>query len=94
MKRYEVYKNIRKQAMIIGLPISLFALMMTFVISSLLFVIFSFSLLVIIGAFVCNVTLYFALIKVAANPMVLNLKRVFPDLISNKKASQLNYEED
>jgi len=36
MKRYEVYKNIRKGAMIWGLPISLFAMMMLLILGSLL----------------------------------------------------------
>jgi len=33
MKKFEIYKNIRKRAVIMGLPIALFALMMTAVIA-------------------------------------------------------------
>jgi len=43
MKKFEVYKNIRKRAVIFGLPISLFALMMVSILVSLLVIIFSFS---------------------------------------------------
>nr|WP_299429863.1 hypothetical protein [uncultured Maribacter sp.] len=86
MKKYEVYKNIRKRAVIMGLPISLFALMMTCVIGSLLFIIFSFSFLVIICVFVLNGVLYIALTHFTKNPSLLHFKRVFPQTISNKKA--------
>ena len=43
MKRYDVYRNMRKRAVIFGLPISLFALMMVSILASLLIIIFSFS---------------------------------------------------
>lgn len=92
MKRFKVYKNIRKRAVIIGLPISLFALMMTCVIGSLLFIIFSFSFSVIIGVFIINAALYIALTNLTKNPALLHLKKVFPQSISNKKESQLYYE--
>ncbi|MFI1770714.1 hypothetical protein [Thalassobellus citreus] len=85
MKKFEVYKNIRKRAMIMGLPISLFALMMTAVIGSLLLVIFSFSFLVIISVCVINATLYVVLTQLTKNPS-LHLKKVFPQTITNKKA--------
>jgi hypothetical protein len=54
MKKYEIYKNIRKRAVIMGLPISLFALMMTSIIGTLLLIIFSFRFTVIIGLFLWN----------------------------------------
>ena len=54
MKRFEVYRNIRKKALIWGLPISLFALMMVAVIASLLVIIFSFSFAVVISVFILN----------------------------------------
>ncbi len=92
MKKYEVYKNIRKRAVIMGLPISLFALMMTSVIGSLLLIIFSFSFLVIICVFVVNATLYVALTHLTKNPALLHFKKVFPQTISNKKVTQLYYE--
>ena len=92
MKKYEVYKNIRKRAVIMGLPIALFALMMTSVIGSLLFIIFSFSFLVIISVFVWNAILYIGLTNLTKHPDLLHFKKVFPQTISNKKESQLYYE--
>lgn len=94
MKRFEVYKHIRKRAMIMGLPIALFALMMTAVIGSLLFVIFSFSFSVIIGVFLFNAKLYIVLTHLIKNPSLLHFKKVFPQTISNKKESRLGYEEN
>jgi len=94
MKKYEIYKNIRKRAMIWGLPISLFAMMMISVIGSLLFIIFSFSFLVIISVFVFNAILYVALTHMIRNPALLHFTKVFPQAISNKKQSNLNYEEN
>nr|WP_299159144.1 hypothetical protein [uncultured Tenacibaculum sp.] len=94
MKRFEVYKNIRKRAVIMGLPISLFALMMTAVIGSLLFIIFSFSFTVIISVFVFNAALYVALTHITKNPTLLQFQKIFPQTISNKKHSRLHYEQD
>jgi len=87
MKTYEVYRNIRKRAEIIGLPIPLFALMMTSVIGSLLFMIFSFSLMAIGGVLVWNVALFIGLTHFAKHPAVFHLKKVFPKTISNKRDS-------
>ncbi|TYA89183.1 hypothetical protein FUA24_03335 [Seonamhaeicola marinus] len=92
MKRFEVYKNIRKRAVIMGLPISLFALMMMSVIGSLLFVIFSFSFMVVISVVIWNVMLFVALTELSKNPALLHFKKVFPKTISNKKQSHLYYE--
>lgn len=94
MKRYVVYKNIRKRAVIMGLPISLFALMMICVIGSLLFIIFSFNFSVIIGVFALNGILYVVLTKLTKNPSLVHIKKVFPLTISNKKTTHLNYEEN
>jgi len=94
MKRFEVYKNIRKRAVIMGLPISLFALMMTAVIGSLLFIIFSFSFTIIFSVFVFNATLYISLTHITRNPALLQIQKVFPKTISNKKVSNLCYEEN
>jgi type IV secretory pathway VirB3-like protein len=87
MKKYEIYKNIRKRAIIFGLPISLFALMMIAIVASLLVIIFSFSFIVVIGVLICNATLYIALTKFAHNPQQLQIARVFPKIISNKKST-------
>jgi len=94
MKKFEVYKNIRKRAMIMGLVISHFAIMMTGVISSLLFVIFSFSFLGIIVVFVINAALYVALTHLSRKTVDLSFQKVFPIGISNKNQSSLCYEED
>ncbi|WP_188651676.1 hypothetical protein [Yeosuana aromativorans] len=94
MKRYSVYRNIRKRAEIMGLSIPLFALMMTSVIGSLLLIIFSFSFLVVLGVFVLNAVLYIALTNFNKHPEWLHLKKVFPKTISNKKESPLNYEDN
>lgn len=92
MKRFEVYKDIRKRALIIGLPISLFALMMTAIIGSLLLIIFSFSFIVIISMFAVNTGLYVSLTHITNHPSILHFHKVFPQVISNKKISYLGYE--
>ena len=94
MKKFEVYKNIRKGAVIFGLPLPLFALLMICIVASLLIIIFSFSLGVIIGAFLLNGTLYTVLIRISSNPRLFHFAKVFPKLISNKKSSQFDYEEN
>ena len=94
MKRFEVYKNIRKRAVIFGLPISLFALMMVSIIASLLIIIFSFSFIMIIGILIFNATLYVALSKLTHNPQLFQMTKAFPRIISNKKTSGFDYEQD
>ncbi|UII80098.1 hypothetical protein [Flagellimonas sp. CMM7] len=91
MKKYEVYKNIRKGAMIWGLPISLFAMMMLSILASLLVIIFSFSLVVIIVAMLWNTTLYVVLTKTALKGISVNFNTVFPKIISNKKENLTHY---
>lgn len=92
MKRFEVYKNIRKQAVIFGLPISLFALMMVAVLASLLVIIFSFSFGMIIGIFIFNAALYVALTRITNNPQLFPTGKIFPKVISNKQNSGFDYE--
>jgi len=94
MKRFEVYKNIRKLAVIMGLPISLFALMMTSVISSLLLIIFSFSFTVIVSVFLWNGAVYTVLTRLTKNPALMHIKKVFPQTVSNKKQTGLSYEKN
>ena len=93
MKKYEVYRNIRKKAMIYGLPLGFFALMMLSIIGSLLVIIFSFSFGLILSAVVVNLSLYFFLIRITHNPQLLNFQRVFPKMISNKRFLGLTYED-
>ncbi|MBZ9650883.1 hypothetical protein [Psychroflexus montanilacus] len=92
MKKYKVYKNIRKKAVIFGLPLSLFALMMISIIASLLIIIFSFSLGILSGVLLMNTTLYVVLTKIAHKPQLLHLGKAFPKTISNKRNSNLSYE--
>ena len=94
MKRFEVYKNIRKRAVIFGLPISLFALMMISIVASLLVIIFSLSLVIIIGALVINLSFYIVLIQITSNPQFFQMAGAFPNIISNKRNSGFDYEED
>ncbi|MER3374582.1 MAG: hypothetical protein RIM83_08085 [Allomuricauda sp.] len=91
MKKFEVYRNIRKRAMIMGLPISLFALMMVSVIGSLLIIIFSFRFGVIVALLLFNALLFGALAQWVKNPQLLSVQKVFPLIISNKKLSPLSY---
>ena len=94
MKKYEAYRNIRKGAIIMGLPISLFALMMVSVIGSLLIIIFSFSFGIILSVLVFNIVLYLVLTHITRQPALFQVQKVFPQTISNKKLSTLSYEED
>ncbi|MBU2949316.1 hypothetical protein KO493_01220 [Tamlana agarivorans] len=94
MKQYEVYKNIRKRAVIFGLPISLFALMMVSILASLLIIIFSFSFVMIIGILIFNSALYVALTRITNDPQLFQMAKAFPQIISNKRNSGFDYEED
>lgn len=93
MKKFKIYRNIRKRALIFGLPLALLALQMLGVIGSLLVIIFSFSFLLVIGAIVVNALLYAFLIKMTNKPQLLGFSKVFPQAISNKKTSPLHYED-
>lgn len=93
MRKYKIYKDIRKGARIWGLPISLFALMILSILASLLIIIFSFSLLVIILAMVWNLCWYVGLTKTASDKSLLDFNKVFPDCISNKQDNLLNHVE-
>ena len=92
MKTYPIYKNIRKRAMILGLPITLFALQMVSIIGSLLIIIFSFHLGVIVGLLLFNVLLYGALGQWVKRPMYSFGPSQFPKTISNKNLSQLGHD--
>ena len=92
MKKFIPYKNIRKRAMILGLPLSFFALQMISVIASLLLIIFSFSLWMITMILLWNIALYVLLNKFVQHPGLFHFEHVFPKNISNKKLS-LFYDE-
>jgi hypothetical protein len=85
MKRYEIYRNIRKRALLFGLPVSHFALMM---------VIFSFSIVTVVAGPIVNVAAYLVLLRIAHRPIHLWSDRAFPEHISNKRSTELAYEED
>ncbi|MEC7769793.1 MAG: hypothetical protein VX798_01330 [Bacteroidota bacterium] len=91
MKTYRTYRNIRKRAMIMGLPISLFALQMVSVIGSLLIIIFSFHFGVIVGLLLFNALLYGALGRWVKKPIPIKVKNTFPSTISNKRLSPLSH---
>jgi hypothetical protein len=93
MRTFQIYRNIRKRALIFGLPVSLFALQMAAVIGSLLVVIFSFSLLLVMAAIAINLMLYIMLLKLTHQPHILHIQKVFPTAISNKKTTVLHYED-
>ncbi|MEP6262863.1 MAG: hypothetical protein ABJ092_14900 [Gillisia sp.] len=92
MKKFELYRNVRKKAMIWGLPISMFALMMIAVIGSLLVIIFSFSFAMIISVVVLNAVLYISLTRISANPQLLQYSKVFPKIITLKRSTGIDYE--
>lgn len=94
MRTFEVYKNIRKRAVIFGLPISLFAVMMIAILASLLVIIFSFSFGIIIGVLIINAALYIVLTRINNNPQIFQMAKAFPRIISNKRNSGLDYEQD
>lgn len=94
MKKFEVYRNMRKTAIIFGLPLSLFAMMMVSIVASLLIIIFSFSFGIIIGVLSFNSALYIALTRITNNPQLFQLEGSFPNIISNRKNSGLYYEKN
>ncbi len=91
MRSYQVYRNIRKGAVIWGLPISLFALLMASVICSLLVIIFSFSLLTVLGLFLWNGGLFVGLVKWRQSNRSFQLGTPFPKNINNKQVKILHY---
>ncbi|WP_421803953.1 hypothetical protein [Flagellimonas sp.] len=91
MKHFEVYRNIRKRAMIMGLSISLFALMMVSIISSLLIIIFSFNFSVIVGLLLFNALLYGALVRWVRKPFHVRRVRTYPMTISLKQLNPIDY---
>jgi len=94
MKKFKIYKNIRKRATIFGLPISLFAVMMISIITTLLVIIFSLSLAMVIGMSVLNAALYLALSRITKAPGIVQFANSFPRIISNKRNSNFHYEKD
>ncbi|MAU70554.1 MAG: hypothetical protein CML04_00520 [Pseudozobellia sp.] len=94
MKKFEIYRNIRKSALIFGLPISSFALMMISVIGSLLAIIFSFGFIIILSLVFWNILFYAILIYLVSRPNLTLQHEPFPPSISNKKIGLSSYEEN
>ena len=94
MRTYKVYRNIRIGALIWGLPISLFALLIISVVVSMLIIIFSFSTFMVIGLLLWNAGLYTGLIRIKSVLRLVQLQRVFPTSISNKKVNPISYVQD
>ena len=92
MKSYKVHRNIRKKALLFGLPLSFFALQMVAVIGSLLVLIFSFGLISIAVAIGANILLYAGLLKLTQKPNIFQFQKVYPKSIQNKLTTQLHYE--
>ena len=90
MKSYFVYRNIRKQALIFGLPLTLFAIQMVSVITSLLMIIFSFRVLLIFLILFWNLGLYFVLLRYQNSLFQIGAGKIFPGLISNRKPGLAN----
>lgn len=80
--------------MIAGLPLPSFGIVMVFFILSLLLMIFSFSFFMLIVLLISNMVLYVVLVRFAADPNIINVQKVFPKLISNKKTNDFHYDEE
>jgi hypothetical protein len=48
----------------------------------------------IIGIFIFNAALYVALTRITNNPQLFQMAKAFPQIISNKRHSGFDYEED
>lgn len=94
MKEYRIYRNIRRRALIFGLPVSFFAIQMTAVIASLLIIIFTFGITVIIGAVILNGGLYIGLLRLTRNPQLFSFQKTYPNAIRNSQSTSLSYESD
>ncbi len=92
MKSYKPYTNIRRRALIFGLPLPFFALQMSSLIGSLLVVIFSFGVGVIMVLLFLNTALFAVLSKLTHRPGLFRKGGAFPERISNKKITPVHYE--
>lgn len=92
MKRYSFYRDIRKEALIMGLPVMLFGLQIVILVLSLFLLIFSFSLFLLIVILLGNIGLYLGLIRYVSRNRTVTFYRVFPREISNKTINEIAYE--
>jgi Flp pilus assembly protein TadB len=68
--------------------------MMICVVASLLVIIFSFSFWIIISALILNCILYLVLIRITRTSQLFQVSVKFPEIISNRRNSNFNYEQD
>lgn len=92
MKQFKVYKDIRKQALLMGLPLTLFSLLITSILLSLLVVIFSFSIITLVVVMVGNLGLYIVFTQISRGTFRVSFKRHFPKEISIKNINVIDYE--
>ena len=85
MKTYTPYRDIRKEALIFGLPVYLFALQMIAVIVGLLAIIFAFGWMSILIGCSGNFLLYLMLINLKKLSARIQVFQVFPRHISTKQ---------
>ncbi|WP_300439084.1 hypothetical protein [Christiangramia sp.] len=84
MKRFTIYRDIRKKALIFGLAVGSFAVQMTSVIASLLLIIFSFNLVMIILLIGWNMGLYIFLLRAKTRVLFSTVSSRI-ELLSNKQ---------
>lgn len=89
MKNYSPYRDIRREALIMGLPLLFFALQIVFLVISMLVLIFAFGLLSILLTVFGNTGLYIGLLRLASSKRKVQFFRVYPSLISNKHVNNL-----
>ncbi|MEO2062159.1 MAG: hypothetical protein ABGW97_04195 [Christiangramia sp.] len=94
MKRYTMYRDIRKEALIMGLPVMLFGVQIVALVLSLFLLIFSFSLVVLLAILLGNIGLYLGLLRYVSRNKSVTFFRVFPKEISNKAINKLPYEKN
>lgn len=89
MKQFKTYRDIRKRALVMGLPLNALAIMMLSVVGSLLVIIFSFSFFMVLLVVVFNGGLFFGMSYLHAHPEVLHLSNPYPKLVTGKPAGLL-----
>ncbi len=92
MKSYSFYRDIRKEALIMGLPVMFFGLQIIALVISLFLLIFSFSLFMLLLVLSANVGLYLGLLRYVSRNRTVTFFRVFPREISNKTINEMPYE--
>lgn len=89
MKSFTIYRDIRMKALIFGLPIGSFAVLMTSIIASLLLIIFSFGLIAFVLAVCWNIALYIGLLN--SGPVINQAMKKSLRSVSNKQIFDHEY---